>query len=209
MNKDKVKAPKTLDEVAELFAANKKQTDTYHMDVETNEDQRVFVNRKSRRLIAKNSLYCPACGKILSSQQDKVAVRAEAKCFDCVIKEESQWKRIGLWEPIIKYKMLKTKIDTLVDELDKCNDLISGQESGSIKYVTNEEGMMERWNVNSDILCDEVKEYTEKVQTKLNELQERFIKQEEDLNTNIPNWKELLTGLEEEIKGAQENECAN
>ncbi len=204
MNNKKFKAPKTVEEFAELLADTRdNQRQTYVMDGDVNTDKQVHMNRRSRRLLEQNRLHCPECRKLIVSQVDKNAVAGEGRCLDCSIKRESALKAMGIWEPIIKWKVLKNKISILSEELAKSKELLDGSKKGDIKFITNETGIIERWNIDPNQLQKEIGEYIETINIKLGELQYHYDDIEKWLDESNPDWKKLLQALED---GENKNE---
>lgn len=87
-------------------------------------------------------LSCPECGGKMSHRNDSIMWRHHKKCFDCVIKFETELIRTGQFEEYQRNK-IKSNVETFIKDLSKYADeyLLENSNSG---YVT-EDGDVENW----------------------------------------------------------------
>ena len=101
--------------------------------------------------LAKTPWFCPECQKSMSHRLDDKFWNLRGKCFDCVVKEETEIRRQGKWEEYEQQKMKANYIASLKDkiaELQHYHDTIS---SPSFVHADDEKILMiEKWNVDVD-----------------------------------------------------------
>jgi hypothetical protein len=84
---------------------------------------------------------CPECGQAMKpTEQNKKMWGIHSKCFDCVIKMESEIKRVGKWDEYVAGIMNKNK-DAELDDLEV---FLEGWVSENDTFVS-EQGEVEKW----------------------------------------------------------------
>lgn len=86
-------------------------------------------------------LSCPNCGKLMKvDEYNKKMWTIHQKCFDCVIKMESEIKRLGKWDEYSKNIMNRNK-NAELDDLEQALEQWVGERDS---YVS-ESGEVEKW----------------------------------------------------------------
>lgn len=101
--------------------------------------------------LAKTPWFCPVCEKSMSHRLDDKFWNLRGKCFDCVIKEETEIRRQGKWKEYEEKIMRANYIASLKDriaELQHYHDTVS---SPSFVHADNERILMiEKWDVDAE-----------------------------------------------------------
>jgi hypothetical protein len=121
---------------------------------------------------------CPVCSKSLFLQKrlDEKMMKLRGKCFDCVVKEETEMRIKGTWELYENKKIIENKLAYARDIKEQILDYLNNNLKKTHEYF-NEDGSSEKWNDDS---YEETKSFFE------NELKE--------LNFVIPKLEDLLAG---------------
>jgi len=107
-----------------------------------------FNERITKLDTAKTPWFCPVCEKSMPHKIDTKFWRIRGKCMDCVIKEETEMKRLGLYEEYEKKKMKENYISAIKYKLEELEDLKDTVSSPTIVHADGEQILMvERWNV--------------------------------------------------------------
>ena len=111
-------------------------------------------------------LCCPKCSKVMKNRLDKPNYKIHKKCYDCVIKFESELKwKYKTYDKYIKQLEIKNKLTSL-DEIE--NILIETANLSNEEYVS-ENGDIERWvgGIDSDKFTKDIKKYSKNIREKL------------------------------------------
>lgn len=86
-------------------------------------------------------LACPNCGQVMKiNEYNKKMWSFHGKCFDCVVKHESEVKRLGQWDEYVSNIMNKNK-NTELDDIEKFLDEWVNEEDTFV----SEMGEVEKW----------------------------------------------------------------
>lgn len=100
---------------------------------------------------AKTPWFCPQCEKMMSNKLDTKFWRLRNKCMDCVIKEETEMRRLGTYEAYEREHMKRNYMAYLRDtiqELEGMYDTVSAPEV--IHADDTNILMVEKWDVDLD-----------------------------------------------------------
>ena len=93
---------------------------------------------------AKRPWFCPKCDKVMNSQVDDKMWLLRGKCFDCVIKEETQMRIDGTWEAYEQEKILSNQISYMKDRINEMEGWIGALRKPEVHF---QDGRFERWDV--------------------------------------------------------------
>lgn len=86
-------------------------------------------------------LACPSCGKLMKiDMYNKKMWAIHQKCFDCVIKMESEIKRLGKWEEY-ESGIMNTNKDAMLDDLEMALENWVDEKDTFV----SESGEIEKW----------------------------------------------------------------
>jgi len=100
---------------------------------------------------AKTPWYCPQCEKTMGHRFDIKFWGLRGKCMECVIKEETEMRRLGTWKEYEERKIKENYIAALKDriaELQSLHDTVTAPEvihADETKIL-----MIEKWHVDID-----------------------------------------------------------
>jgi hypothetical protein len=107
-----------------------------------------FNERITKLDTAKTPWFCPVCEKAMPHKFDTKFWRIRGKCMDCVISEETEMKRLGLYEEYSKKKMKENYIASIKYKLEELEDLKETIASPTIIHADDTNILMvETWNV--------------------------------------------------------------
>lgn len=109
---------------------------------------------------AKTPWWCPRCSKPLNHRFDVKFWRIRGHCMDCVIKDETELRRLGKWEEYEKKVMLRNYIADISDkiaELEAYHDTVSKPEFLLMNEHEKTVQMMEKWDVDIDKLKEDLR----------------------------------------------------
>lgn len=111
---------------------------------------KVSVTKLSKaRELGTTPLFCPKCGKVMSTRLDKKMFTIHRTCFDCVLKFEESLKRAGLYKEY-ESQMIQSNLKSFVQRL---TDRIQDLQSSSEVQITTDEGTLERWGkISQDVI---------------------------------------------------------
>ena len=136
-----------------------------------------FKQKVTKLQTAKTPWFCPVCEGSMSHDLDTKFWRLRGKCFDCVIKDETEMVRNGTWDEFQKDTMRKNYIAALKDtikELEHGYKFISAPE---FIYADDEKILMtQRWNVDIDEVKKEILEEIDRLNALLEEAENYFEK---------------------------------
>jgi hypothetical protein len=143
----------------------RKEGDTWE-DVDGNQWVRKqgFSEKLTKLDTAKTPWFCPECEKAMPHKFDTKFWRIRNKCMDCVIKEETEMKRLGLYELYEKENMKKNYIAAIKYKLEELEDLKETVSAPTIVHADDERILMvERWNVDIDQVKKDIEEDIERL----------------------------------------------
>lgn len=106
---------------------------------------------------AKTPWFCPQCQKTMSHRFDIKFWRIRNKCMDCVIKEETEMRRLGTWEVYEKEKVKQNYLSTLRDELSRLEDLYKTVSAPEVIHADETRILMiEKWDVDIDKVKEDI-----------------------------------------------------
>ena len=119
------------------------------------------VNEQANLIRSMSQRKC-ACGQDIryAGKLDEKFFRRTSKCFDCVIKEETELRVLGVYPQYEKYKMISNYLGFLVDLRSKIKDSIKyfEGETGAMQMLCNGEGFLEKFTgVNHEELLKNAK----------------------------------------------------
>lgn len=109
-----------------------------------------------------------SCGQDIryGNRFDEKFFSKTGKCYDCVIKEETELRILGVYHHYENYKLLSNYLGYLKDVRQKISDSIQyfEREDGKLKVLCNGEGFLENFTgLNTKELLDAAKKDLEKV----------------------------------------------
>lgn len=118
-----------------------------------------FNERITKLDTAKTPWFCPVCEKSMPHKIDTKFWRIRGKCMDCVIKEETEMKRLGLYGEYEKKKMKENYISAIKYKLEELEDLRDTVSSPTIIHADDTKILMvEKWNVDIDKVKKDIEE---------------------------------------------------
>lgn len=100
---------------------------------------------------AKTPWFCPVCNKSMSHRLDDKFWNIKSKCFDCVIKEETEIRRQGKWEEYEKRKLQENYVASLRDHINELQHYHDTVSAPSFVHADDEKILMvEKWDVDID-----------------------------------------------------------
>jgi hypothetical protein len=124
---------------------------------------------------------CPECGKSSKHYLHIKFIKLRNKCFDCIVKDETQIRLRGEWEEYEKWKIIENQLSYFKDVKDETDDYLKNGLKKQLEFV-REDGHIERWdNANYEkekiFIEDKYKqllEFLEKLQEEITPLREKF-----------------------------------
>lgn len=121
---------------------------------------------------AKTPIFCPSCSKPMNSRHDTKFWMGKGKCFDCVIKDETELRRTGKWQQVHDEQRRLSQIDMLKDKINELTDI---RDNLSQLEIINADDtnilMVEKWSVNLDAVKKDMTDEIEKMKNHLRELE--------------------------------------
>jgi hypothetical protein len=100
---------------------------------------------------AKTPLWCPECSKSLSHRLDTKFFNKKGKCWECVIKEETEIRLQGKWREYEESIMRANYIAYLKDMIVELKHLYENTTAPEIIHADDTRILMiEKWNVDID-----------------------------------------------------------
>jgi hypothetical protein len=122
--------------------------------------------------LAKTPIFCPQCTHAMSHRFDSKYWASKGKCFACVVREETEMRRLGTWEEYHNTQRRLSQIDFLKDKLQELED---ARNSVAALTFINAEGtnllMTERWDVDVDRVKADIDEEIQKARELLTKLE--------------------------------------
>jgi hypothetical protein len=129
-----------------------------------------FDERITKLDAAKTPWFCPSCEKAMPHKLDTKFWRIRGKCMDCVIKEETELKRLGLYEEYEKKKMKENYISAIKYKLEELEDLRDTVSSPTVVHADDEKILMiERWQVDIEKVKKDIQEDINRLKEALEE----------------------------------------
>lgn len=126
--------------------------------------------------LAKTPWFCPICQKSMSHRFDTKFWNMQNKCFDCVIKEETEIRRQGKWEEYEKRKLQQNYVASLKDHINQLQDYHDTVSSPSFVHADNERILMiEQWNVDIEKIKQDLLKDIEELKLHLAECEAEMI----------------------------------
>lgn len=121
---------------------------------------------------AKTPWWCPKCSKPMNHRFDVKFWGIRGHCMDCVIKEETEMRRLGTWK---KYEEEVVKNNYIAYIKDKLQELQHLHDTVSAPEVVHADGerilMIEKWNVDINKVREDLAEEISKLQALLEKVE--------------------------------------
>jgi hypothetical protein len=116
---------------------------------EQRDGYKIRVNEQANIIREATRQKC-ACGQEIQygGRLDELFYRKTGKCFDCVIKEETEYRVLGVFGQFERYKMISNYMGFLLDMKEKILDSIKyfeKDEGKSLDVICNSEGFIEKF----------------------------------------------------------------
>lgn len=106
---------------------------------------------------AKTPWWCPECEKTMSHRLDTKFWRLHGKCMDCVIKYETELRRLGKWEEYEQQKIRANYLASLKDRIAFLEDLRDTTSAPEIVHADDTRILMiEKWDVDIDKVKEDI-----------------------------------------------------
>jgi hypothetical protein len=100
---------------------------------------------------AKTPWYCPECQKTMGHRFDIKFWSLRGKCMDCVIKEETEMRRLGTWKEYEERKIKENYIASLKDRIAELQNLYETVTAPEVIHADDTRILMiEKWHVDID-----------------------------------------------------------
>jgi hypothetical protein len=108
---------------------------------------------------AKTPWFCPECQNTMSHRLDTKFWRLRGKCMECVVKEETEMRRLGKWKEYEEQKVRENFVSSLKDKIQELQDLYNTTTSPEFIYADSEKILMtEKWNIDIDKVKQDILE---------------------------------------------------
>ena len=87
-------------------------------------------------------IFCPECKDQMNHKFDSKFYKKHGKCYDCVIKFETELKRLGIWKEY-ETNIINGNIDGIIKDFTAY--IYDRLEESERQYIT-EQGVMEKWD---------------------------------------------------------------
>jgi hypothetical protein len=106
------------------------------------------IQNVTKQDLAKIPWFCPVCTNVMSHKLDTKFWNLRGKCFDCVVKEEMEMRRLGTWKAY-EYKIMKANaISYLKDKIQELQHYHDTVTSPEIIHADDEKILMvEKWHI--------------------------------------------------------------
>lgn len=116
---------------------------------EQRDGYKIRVNEQANIIREASKQKCD-CGQEIQygGRLDELFYRKTGKCFDCVIKEETEYRVLGVFGQFERYKMISNYLGFLMDMREKILDSIryfEKDEGKSLDIICNSEGFIEKF----------------------------------------------------------------
>lgn len=126
--------------------------------------------------LAKTPWFCPVCNKAMGHRLDTKFWRMTGKCMDCVVKDETEIRREGLWQEYERKKLQENYVASLRDHIKELQDYHDTVTSPSFVHADSERILMiEQWNVDIDKIKEDLKKDIEELTAHLRECEEMML----------------------------------
>lgn len=131
---------------------------------------KVSVNSQSEMIRKMTRQKC-SCGQDIryGDRLDEKFFVKTGKCFDCIIKEETELRVLGVYPHYERYKLLSNYLGSLKDLKEKIEDSIKyfEEETGTLSVLCNGEGFIEKFRGmnTSDLLLTAKKDLKKVIKT--------------------------------------------
>lgn len=115
--------------------------------------------------------FCPKCGSIMNKQVDDRMWILRGKCFECVIKDETQMRIDGTWKSYEQEKMLSNQIAYLKDRIMELKDL---QRTIGKPELQFQDGRFEKWNVSYKQIQQDMSEEVRQLEALLEQAEQIY-----------------------------------
>lgn len=108
-----------------------------------------IISKKLYDAIEQTKPICSSCGidlRFSNNRYDKKIYLKTGKCYDCIIKEETQMRIEGTFDTYEKLKIIKNQKSFLLDMKEKITQSLEwARNDGKISFV-NGDGSVEEWS---------------------------------------------------------------
>jgi len=122
----------------------------------------------SKLQAAKRPWWCPECGMSMSSRLDDKMWYKKRKCYDCVVKEETQMRLDGTWDAYQRKMLRANVISMLKDKIEELTDYRDIEGNPQIHF---QDGRYEEWKIDNTQLKADLQEEIDKLQKDVEELE--------------------------------------
>jgi hypothetical protein len=163
---------------------------------EQREGYKTRVNEQAKIIRDASRQVC-SCGQEIKfgGRLDQLFYRKTGKCFDCIIKEETEYRVLGVFDLYERYKLISNYYGFVTDMKGKIVESIQyfkKDEGKSLEVLCNSEGFIEKFR---GLNTSELLESAEK---DLKEIEQTIVTVKKDL-------KEAKTKFEEGLKKARKS----
>ena len=117
---------------------------------------------------AKMPWWCPACSTPLNNQIHKRAWQKLGVCFDCLAREETELKRTGQFEKVLREKQKQNSIAWIKDKLQELQDYYDNVSAPEMIHADNEKILMiEKWDIDLPTVRKDLQEEMDKLKEHL------------------------------------------
>lgn len=126
--------------------------------------------------LAKTPWFCPECQKSMSHRLDDKFWNIKGKCFDCVIKEETEIRRQGKWEEYERRKLQENYVASLKDHINQLQDYHDTVTAPSFVHADAERILMiEKWDVDIERIKTDLQKDIDELKQHLAECEAEMI----------------------------------
>ncbi len=128
--------------------------------------------RKTKLDTAKTPWFCPQCDKAMSHRLDTKYWRIRNKCMDCVIKEETEMRRLGTWKSFEQERVKSNYVAFLKDKIQELQHLHDTVSAPEVVHADSERILMiEKWNVDIDAVKSDLAKDIEELKNVLHKVE--------------------------------------
>ena len=138
------------------------------------------------------------CGQEIQygSRLDEVFFSKTGKCFDCIIKEETEYRVLGVYPQYEAFKLLSNYLGFLEDMKQKIEDSIKyfQTEDGTLQILCNSEGFLEKFKgINTEELLVSAKNDLSEITKLISKTSKDKKKAKKTFNEDLKKTRKNLT----------------
>jgi hypothetical protein len=121
---------------------------------------------------AKMPWWCPKCNTPLNNQIHKRAWQKLGVCFNCLAHEETELKRTGQFERVLREKQKQSSIDWIKDKIQELQDYYDNVSVPEMIHADNEKILMiEKWDIDLATVRKDLQEEIDKLKEHLTKIE--------------------------------------